>query len=163
MVYLLLIRSTCFGRCLRPSSGAYHYNYSFWYCIFCGKDIVLCYIVSGYALYCIVSGDVYAHHHSHITITTTFGIVFFVVKILYCVILFRAMHCIVFYCIVSGDVYVHHQAHINITTTSSIVFFCGKDIVLCYIVSGDALYFIVLYCIVLFRAMFSPIIRSISL
>jgi len=73
------------------------------------------------------------------------------------------MHCIVFYCIVSGDVYVHHQAHINITTTSSIVFFCGKDIVLCYIVSGDALYFIVLYCIVLFRAMFSPIIRSISL
>jgi len=24
--------STCFGRCFRPSSGAYHCNYSFWYC-----------------------------------------------------------------------------------------------------------------------------------
>ena len=32
LIYLLLIRSTCFGRCFRPSSGAYQYNYSFWYC-----------------------------------------------------------------------------------------------------------------------------------
>jgi len=31
-IYLLLISSTCFGRCFIPSSGAYHYNYSFWYC-----------------------------------------------------------------------------------------------------------------------------------
>jgi len=32
LMYLLLIISTCFGRCFRPSSGAYHGNYSFWYC-----------------------------------------------------------------------------------------------------------------------------------
>jgi len=32
LIYLLLIISTCFGRCFRPSSGAYHGNYSFWYC-----------------------------------------------------------------------------------------------------------------------------------
>ena len=32
LIYLLLISSTCFGRCFRPSSGAYHCNYSFWYC-----------------------------------------------------------------------------------------------------------------------------------
>ena len=31
-IYLLLISSTCFGRCFRLSSGAYHCNYSFWYC-----------------------------------------------------------------------------------------------------------------------------------
>jgi len=33
MIYLLLISSTCFGRRFRPSSGAYHCNYSFLYCI----------------------------------------------------------------------------------------------------------------------------------
>jgi len=33
LTYLLLIGSTCFGRCFRPSSGAYHCNYSFWYCL----------------------------------------------------------------------------------------------------------------------------------
>ena len=27
-----LISSTCFGRCFRPSSGAYHCNYRFCYC-----------------------------------------------------------------------------------------------------------------------------------
>ena len=32
LIYLLLISSTCFGRCFRPSSGAYHCNYRFWYC-----------------------------------------------------------------------------------------------------------------------------------
>jgi len=32
LIYLLLISSTCFGRCFRPSSGAYHCNYSFWCC-----------------------------------------------------------------------------------------------------------------------------------
>ena len=32
LIYLLLISSTCFGRCFRPSSTAYHCNYSFWYC-----------------------------------------------------------------------------------------------------------------------------------
>jgi len=32
LIYLLLISSTCFGRCFRPSSGAYHCNCSFWYC-----------------------------------------------------------------------------------------------------------------------------------
>ena len=32
LIYLFLISSTCFGRCFRPSSGAYHCNYSFWYC-----------------------------------------------------------------------------------------------------------------------------------
>ena len=32
LIYLLLISSICFGRCFRPSSGAYHCNYSFWYC-----------------------------------------------------------------------------------------------------------------------------------
>jgi len=32
LIYLLLISSTCFGKCFRPSSGAYHCNYSFWYC-----------------------------------------------------------------------------------------------------------------------------------
>ena len=32
LFYLLLISSTCFGRCFRPSSGAYHRNYSCWYC-----------------------------------------------------------------------------------------------------------------------------------
>jgi len=32
LIYLLLISSTCFGRSFRPSSGAYHCNYSFWYC-----------------------------------------------------------------------------------------------------------------------------------
>ena len=31
-IYLFLIRSTCFGRCLRPSSGAIDCIYSFWYC-----------------------------------------------------------------------------------------------------------------------------------
>jgi len=28
LIYLLPISSTCFGRCFRPSSGAYHCNYS---------------------------------------------------------------------------------------------------------------------------------------
>ena len=51
-------------------------------------------------LYRIVSGDVFAHHQAHITITTASGIVLFVVKILYCVIWFRAMCCVVLYCIV---------------------------------------------------------------
>ena len=32
LIYLLLISSACFVRCFRPSSGAYHCNYSFWYC-----------------------------------------------------------------------------------------------------------------------------------
>jgi len=32
LIYLLLISSTSFGRCFRPSSGAYHCNYGFWYC-----------------------------------------------------------------------------------------------------------------------------------
>ena len=32
LIYLFLVISTCFGRCFRPSSGAYHCNYSFWYC-----------------------------------------------------------------------------------------------------------------------------------
>jgi len=32
LIYLLLISSTCFGRCFRPSSEAYRCNYSFWYC-----------------------------------------------------------------------------------------------------------------------------------
>jgi len=32
LIYLFLISSTCFGRCFRPSSEAYHCNYSFWYC-----------------------------------------------------------------------------------------------------------------------------------
>jgi len=31
-IYLFLITSTCFGRCLRPSSGTHDCNYSFWYC-----------------------------------------------------------------------------------------------------------------------------------
>ena len=102
-IYLLLISSTCFGRCFRPSSGAYHCNYGVWYCIFCSKYIALCYIVLGDALYCvvlycIVSGDVFAHHQAHITVTTASVIVFFVVKILYCVILLRAMHCIILCC-----------------------------------------------------------------
>jgi len=28
LIYLFLNSSTCFGRCFRPSSGAYHCNYS---------------------------------------------------------------------------------------------------------------------------------------
>ena len=32
LIYLIIISSTCFGRCFRPSSGAYHCKYSFWYC-----------------------------------------------------------------------------------------------------------------------------------
>jgi len=32
LFYLLIINSTCFWRCFRPSSGAYHCNYSSWYC-----------------------------------------------------------------------------------------------------------------------------------
>jgi len=32
LIYLLLIRSACFGRRLRPSSEAYYCNYRFWYC-----------------------------------------------------------------------------------------------------------------------------------
>jgi len=32
LIYLLLISSTCFRRRFRPSSGAYHCNYNFWYC-----------------------------------------------------------------------------------------------------------------------------------
>ena len=32
LIYLLLISSTCFERCFRPSAGAYKCNYSFWYC-----------------------------------------------------------------------------------------------------------------------------------
>ena len=31
-IYLFLISSTCFGRCLRPSSGALECIYSIWYC-----------------------------------------------------------------------------------------------------------------------------------
>jgi hypothetical protein len=31
-IYLFSIRSTCFGRCFRPSSGALDCIYSFWYC-----------------------------------------------------------------------------------------------------------------------------------
>ena len=31
-IYLFLISSTCFGRCFRPSSGAFDCIYSFWYC-----------------------------------------------------------------------------------------------------------------------------------
>jgi len=32
LAYLFLVSSTCFGRCLRPSSGALDCIYSFWYC-----------------------------------------------------------------------------------------------------------------------------------
>jgi hypothetical protein len=32
LIYLFLISSTCFGRCLRPSSGTLDHIYSFWYC-----------------------------------------------------------------------------------------------------------------------------------
>ena len=32
LIYLFLISSTCFGRCPRPSSGAFDCIYSFWYC-----------------------------------------------------------------------------------------------------------------------------------
>jgi len=32
LIYLLLIGFTCFGRCFRPSSGAYRCNYSCCYC-----------------------------------------------------------------------------------------------------------------------------------
>jgi len=32
LIYLFLNSSTCFGRCFLPSSGAYHCNYSLWYC-----------------------------------------------------------------------------------------------------------------------------------
>jgi len=32
LIYLFLISSACFGRCLRPSSGALDCIYSFWYC-----------------------------------------------------------------------------------------------------------------------------------
>jgi len=32
LIYLFLFNSTSFGRCFRPSSGAYHCNYIFWYC-----------------------------------------------------------------------------------------------------------------------------------
>jgi hypothetical protein len=32
LIYLFLISPTYFGRCFRPSSGAYHCDYSFWYC-----------------------------------------------------------------------------------------------------------------------------------
>jgi hypothetical protein len=32
LVYLHQISSTRFERCFRPSSGAYHCDYSFWYC-----------------------------------------------------------------------------------------------------------------------------------
>jgi len=31
-IYLFLINPTCFGRCLRPSSGALDCIYSIWYC-----------------------------------------------------------------------------------------------------------------------------------
>ena len=31
LIYLFLIRSTCFGQCLRPTSGALDCIYSFWY------------------------------------------------------------------------------------------------------------------------------------
>ena len=31
-IFLLLISSTCFGRCFRPLSGALNCIYSFWYC-----------------------------------------------------------------------------------------------------------------------------------
>jgi len=31
LIYLFVITSTRFGRYFRPSSGAYHCNYSFWY------------------------------------------------------------------------------------------------------------------------------------
>jgi len=33
LVYLFLISSTCFGRSLRPSSGAPDFIYSLWYCL----------------------------------------------------------------------------------------------------------------------------------
>ena len=32
LIYLFLISSTCFGRCLRPSSGALDCIYGIWYC-----------------------------------------------------------------------------------------------------------------------------------
>jgi len=32
LIFLFLISSTGFGRCLRPSSGALDCIYSFWYC-----------------------------------------------------------------------------------------------------------------------------------
>jgi hypothetical protein len=32
LIYLFLISPACFGRCLRPSSGALDCIYSFWYC-----------------------------------------------------------------------------------------------------------------------------------
>jgi len=37
LIYLLVIISTCFGRCFRPKSGTYHCNYSFWYCVAAGQ------------------------------------------------------------------------------------------------------------------------------
>jgi len=32
LIYIFLISSTCFGRCLRPSSGVLDCIYSIWYC-----------------------------------------------------------------------------------------------------------------------------------
>jgi len=32
LIYLFLISSTCFGRCLRPSSGSFDCIYGIWYC-----------------------------------------------------------------------------------------------------------------------------------
>jgi len=57
---------------------------------------VLCCVV----LYCIVSGDVFAHHLENITVNTASGIVFFVVKILYCIVSDGVFYCVVLYCIV---------------------------------------------------------------
>ena len=33
IIYLFLVSSTCFGRCLCPSSRAHDWIYSFWYCL----------------------------------------------------------------------------------------------------------------------------------
>jgi len=38
-IYLFLVSSTCFRRCLRPSLGALDCIYSFWYCTPAGSNI----------------------------------------------------------------------------------------------------------------------------
>ena len=130
---LYCIVSYCFGRCFRPSSGAYHYNYSFWYCTFCGKDIVLFRAMYCIVLYRIFSGDVFAHHQTHITVITASGIVFFCGKdiVLCYMVSGDVLCCVVLYCIVSGDVFAHHQEHITVTTASGIIHRCCCWLALC--------------------------------
>ena len=72
----LLVSSTCFGWCLRPSSGALDCIYSIWFCLPVLLPAgVMDEMELTYRSALHVSGDVFAHHQEHLTVFTASDIV----------------------------------------------------------------------------------------